>query len=111
MTGVPGRASGRLRLQPVLSSLRRVAGRRKVTMAQVHRAGETMYVDYAGTTVPVCPPGCEPWDAQIFSAMLGASSYSHAEASRGQDLESWIGSHVRALAFLPAHRRRSCPKI
>ena len=58
-----------------------------------------MYVHYAGTTVRVCPPRCEPWDAQIFSAVLGASSYFHAEASRGQDLESWIGSHVRALAF------------
>ena len=46
-------------------------GRRKVTMAQVHRAGETMYVDYAGTTARVYPRECEPWDAQIFRAVLG----------------------------------------
>ena len=73
--------------------------RRKVTMAQEHKAGEAMFVDYAGATVEVHAPQGEPWRAQIFMAVLGASSYFYVEASRGQKLESWIGSHVRALHF------------
>ena len=35
--------------------------------------------------------------AHVFVAVLGASSYFYAEAIWGEDLESWIGSHVRAL--------------
>ena len=73
--------------------------RHDVTMARVHKAGEALFVDYAGTTVRVCSPGEEPWDAQVFIAVLGASSYFYAEASRGQTLECWVNSHVRALTF------------
>jgi len=31
---------------------------------------------------------------------MGASSYTYAEASWTQTLPDWIGSHVRALAFM-----------
>ena len=34
-----------------------------------------------------------------YSSLLGASSYTFAEATPGQDLRSWIGSHVRAFEF------------
>ena len=37
------------------------------------------------------------WDAQIFVSVRGASGYLYAEATRGQDLASWLGAHVRAL--------------
>jgi hypothetical protein len=37
--------------------------------------------------------------AQIFVAVLGASSYTYAEATWTQQLPDWIGSHVRAFAF------------
>ena len=39
-------------------------------------------------------------DAQIFVAVLGASNYTYAEATWSQALPDWIGSHVRAFAFL-----------
>ena len=71
----------------------------KVSMAQEHKAGESAFVDYAGSTVTVHPPDGDPWEAEIFSAVLGASSYFYCEACRGQDLASWIGAHVRALTF------------
>ena len=38
--------------------------------------------------------------AQIFVAVLGASNYTYAEATWTQQLPDWIGSHVRAFAFL-----------
>ena len=36
---------------------------------------------------------------QILVAVLGASSYTYVEAQPSQELEHWIGCHVRALAF------------
>ena len=31
---------------------------------------------------------------------MGASNYTYAEATWSQRLEDWIGSHVRAMAYL-----------
>ena len=77
------------------------AKRLKPSMRQTHRAGEKLFVDYAGQTVPVVDPQSgEIRQAQIFVAVLGASSYTYAEAHWAQDLPNWIGAHVRALAFL-----------
>ncbi len=70
------------------------------TMRLVHKAGEKLFVDYAGDTVPLIHPETgEISQAQIFVAVLGASNYTYAEAQPSQELEHWIGCHVRALAF------------
>ena len=63
-----------------------------------HKAGEKLFVDYAGMTIPVVHNGQER-QAQIFVATLGASNYTYAEATWTQSLPDWIGSHVRAFAF------------
>ncbi len=69
-------------------------------MRLIHKAGEKLFVDYAGDTVPIVDPQTgEITQAQIFVAVLGASSYTYAEAQISQELEHWIGGHVRALAF------------
>ena len=71
-----------------------------VTLRQEHRAGEKLFIDYAGQTVPIIDPATgECVEAQIFIAALGASSYTFAEASLAQDLPSWITSHVHAFQF------------
>lgn len=70
-------------------------------MRQKHRAGEKLFVDYAGQTVPVIDATTgEKAAAQIFVAVLGASNYTYAEAHASQTLRNWIGAHVRALSFL-----------
>lgn len=75
-------------------------GQVDVVMRQSHRAGEKLFVDYAGQTVDIVDPTSgEAQAAQIFVAVLGASSYTYAEATRSQNLADWIGAHVRALAF------------
>jgi transposase len=67
-------------------------------MRQVHQAGEKLFVDYAGQTVPVTDRVTgEIRPAQIFVATWGASSYIYAEATWTQTLPDWIGAHVRAL--------------
>lgn len=72
-----------------------------ISMRQVHHAGEKLFVDYCGQTVPIIEKSTgEIHDCQIFVAVLGASNYTYAEATLTQGLSDWIGSHVRALEFL-----------
>ena len=69
------------------------------TMRQTHAAGERLFVDYAGDGVPVVVDRLtgEIRMAQIFVAVLGASSFTFAHASWTQALPDWIDAHVRAL--------------
>ena len=80
---------------------RQWAGQLDLVMRQSHRAGETLFVDYAGQTMPVVDPRTGAVQAAaIFIAVLGASNYTCAEATWSQSLPAWIGSHVRAFAAL-----------
>ncbi|MGH9845155.1 MAG: IS21 family transposase [Blastocatellia bacterium] len=82
-------------------------GRLRLSMRQIHRAGEKMFVDYAGPTVPIINLATGEFDeANIFVAVLGASNYTFAEATFSQQLHDWIGSHVRAFEFF-----RGVPKL
>lgn len=76
-------------------------GRLDVVMRQEHRAGEKLFVDYAGQTVEVVDRlSGEIRTAQLFVAVLGASNYTYAEATWTQGLEDWIGSHQRCFRYL-----------
>ena len=77
------------------------AGKLDLVLRQEHRAGEKLFVDYAGDTVPIVDSKTGTVQkASIFVAVMGASNYTYAEASWNQELGSWIHSHVRALEFL-----------
>src|SRR5665647_2399476 len=79
---------------------RRYARKLDPPMRQNHKAGEKLFVDYAGDTVPITDPETgEVRQAQIFVATMGASSYTYAEAQPSQEMPHWIGGHVRAHAF------------
>jgi transposase len=71
-----------------------------VCLRQEYRAGEKLFVDYAGQTIPIQdPPTGQTREAYLFVATLGASNYTFAEATLSQDLRSWIQSHVHAFEF------------
>jgi transposase len=75
-------------------------------MRMVHKAGEKLFVDYAGDTVPITDPETGAVSqAQIFVAVMGASSYTFAEAQINQTMPNWIGGHVRAFAFIGGYMR------
>lgn len=75
--------------------------KQKRSMRQIHKAGEKLFVDYAGQTMPVvCSATGEVRFAQVFVAVLGASNYTFAEATWTQTLPDWTGSHVRAFEFI-----------
>src|SRR5262249_31681235 len=76
-------------------------GAQDLVMRQQHRAGEKLFVDWAGARIPIHDPQTGAiLEASLFVGVLGASSYTYAEATRSQDLECWIGAHVRNLEFL-----------
>jgi len=85
-------------------------GKLDIAMRQEHRAGEKMFVDYCGRTVPIIDAATgEVREAQVFVAVLGASNYTYAEATWSQSLPDWIGSHVRTFAFLGGVSRAVVP--
>ena len=78
-------------------------GKQELVMRQDHRAGERLFVDYAGQVASVIDRNTgEVREAQIFVAVMGASNYTYAEATWSQRLPDWIGAHGRAMAFLGA---------
>jgi transposase len=75
--------------------------RQDLVMRQQHRAGEKLFVDWAGAKIPIHDPETGAvLQASLFVAVMGASSYTYAEAALTQALEPWIGAHVRTFEFL-----------
>ncbi|MCM3060658.1 IS21-like element IS408 family transposase, partial [Bacillus subtilis] len=73
----------------------------KRSMRQQHRAGEKLFADFAGPTVPVlASDGGVEFEAHVFVAVLGASNYTFACATRTETMADWIGSLCDALEFI-----------
>jgi transposase len=72
----------------------------KPSMRQVHRAGEKLFVDFSGKRPPLVDATTgEETAVELFVGVLGASGLIYVEATRSQDLASWVGAHVRMLAY------------
>ncbi len=81
-----------------------------LSMRQTHKAGEKCFVDYSGMTVPILDQlSGGTTTAQIFVGVLGGSNYSYVEATASQNLQDWVGSHVRMFAFFGALPRILVP--
>lgn len=65
-----------------------------------HKAGDKMYIDFAGATMPYVDVDTgEIKDAQVFVAILGWSQYAYVEAIRNQTIEEFIVACENALHF------------
>jgi len=74
--------------------------RHRLSMRQAHRAGEKVFVDYAGQKPSLIDPTTgEVIEVELFVGVLGASNYTYAEATATQQLPDWLGSHARMFAF------------
>jgi transposase len=72
-------------------------GGQDVVMRLSYKAGERMFVDFSGDKSSwIDPTTGEVHAAEVFVAVLGMSGMLHAEATRGQDLASWLMAHVHA---------------
>ena len=71
------------------------------SMRQVHRAGEKLFVDYSGKKPHVVDPKTgEVTEVELFVAVLGASNYTFAEATRSQKKDEFVASTIRALEYI-----------
>jgi transposase len=74
--------------------------RLRPSMRQVHRAGEKAFVDYAGQRPALVDVATgEVVSVELFVAVLGASNYTYAEATRTQQSADWIASHTHAVDY------------
>lgn len=65
-----------------------------------HKAGEKMYVDYAGEKLKMVEPETgEIIELEVFVAVLGGSQLTYVEASRSQQTEDFINSCEDALQY------------
>jgi len=79
---------------------RRWAETLDLSLRQEYRAGEKLFVDFAGKGIEVTNPLTgETKEAEIFVAVLGASNYTYAEALESQDIPSWINAHIHAFEY------------
>jgi len=72
----------------------------KITMHIEHKAGDKMFVDYAGDRLTIVDrkTGREQ-HVEVFVAILGSSQLTYAEASLSQKSEEWIRSNERAFIY------------
>jgi transposase len=81
-----------------------------LVLRQEHRAGDKVFVDFAGASVPIVDRDTgEVGEAQIFVGVLGASNYTYAEACWSQELPEWIGAHVRMYEYFGGVPRLTVP--
>lgn len=79
-------------------------------LRQPYRAGEKLFVDWAGETIPVTDPSNgQVRRAYLFVATLGASNYTYAEAFPNKQLPSWIEAHIHTWEFLGGVARITVP--
>src|SRR3954452_7105029 len=77
-------------------------------MRQTHIAGEELFGDFAGRTGEVVDGLTgEIIPVQIFVAVLGASSFTYAEAVWSQKLPDWIAAYARAFAYFGGVARQT----
>ena len=79
-------------------------------MRQVHVAGDKLFVDYAGMKPCIVDATTgEVIEVELFVAVLGASNYTFAEATRTQSVPDFVGSVARTLTFLGGAPRAIVP--
>ncbi len=76
-------------------------GRQRLSMRQVHKAGDKLFVDYSGKKPEIVDSltgVVRP--VELFVAVRGASNYTYAEATETQRSADFIQSHGRTLEYL-----------
>lgn len=75
-------------------------GTQAISLRQEHRAGDKLFIDFAGDTIPIYDPLTGVVSrGHLFVAVLGSSNYTYAEITATEKLEDWIDAIIRALEF------------
>ena len=91
---------GGLKVSQFCEHYRRWSKRVNPVMHMNHKAGDKMFIDYAGKTLEVVEKlSGEVEQVQFYVSILGASQYTYAEASRSQQKEDLVSSTENAIHF------------
>ena len=84
--------------------------KQEVSLRQEYKAGERMFVDWAGDTITVWDVDTgESRQASLFVAVLGASNYTFARAFENRQQPLWIEAHVLAWEFFGGAAKLTIP--
>jgi transposase len=79
-------------------------------LRQTYVAGEKLFVDWAGETIPLAAShNIAMRQAYLFVAALGASNYTYVEAFENMRLACWIEAHIHAWEFFGGVTRITVP--
>lgn len=79
---------------------KKYANKLNISMRQVHIAGEKVFVDYSGMTMPIVNSETgEITQAQIFIGVLGASDYPYVRAMATQQKKDFINAHIDMFKY------------
>jgi transposase len=79
---------------------RKWLGKHRLSMRQVHRGGEKLFIDYSGRKPHIVDRLTgEVQEVELFVSVLGASSYTYAEASLSQRVSDFLASHGRPFEY------------
>lgn len=79
---------------------RRWLGKQRLSMRQVHRAGEKTFIDYSGKKPQLVDRRTgEVTEVELYVAVLGASNYTYAVATYTQQSADFVGGTVRAFEY------------
>lgn len=79
---------------------RRWLKRLGLTMRHLHKAGVRTFLDFSGKRPHIVDRSTgERVEVELFVAVLGASSFTYAEAVPDQSLPSWIHANVHAFEY------------
>jgi transposase len=79
---------------------RRWLNLRRLSMRQIHKAGDKAFVDYSGKRPHLIDPATgEILHVELFVAVLGASNYTYAEATATQQTDDFVLGHVHAVEY------------
>ena len=80
------------------------------TMRLSHKAGEKVFIDWAGPTIPIVDSLTGETNlASLFLAVLGASSYTFRKAFPDQKLPHWIAAHCDAYEYFEGVSKVTVP--
>ena len=69
------------------------------SMRQEHKGGEKTFLDFGDGLFTVDPETGDKIPVKLFVSVWGASCYTFAQATAGEDLESWIDVNTKALEY------------
>jgi transposase len=82
----------------------------EVSMHIEHKAGDKMFVDYAGEKLALTDPKTgEKKPVEVYVAILGGSELTYVEATPSQEKREWIRSNERAFWWFGGVTAASVP--